>query len=85
LVADLGEAVVEFDYEGAHIVRTEHYFLATLASDRQLVRSKKDAAQFRVVWVPVEQALEQLTYAAEQEVARKALLAYAAWGAQGQE
>ncbi len=85
VLADLGEAEVEFDYEGAHFVRLEHYFLATLVGDSQLARSKKDADQFRVLWVPVEQAVGLLTYAAEQEVARKALSAYAEWGASGQE
>jgi 8-oxo-dGTP pyrophosphatase MutT (NUDIX family) len=78
VLADLGAQVVEFDYEGAHYVRTEHYFLATLASAAQVERGKKDANQFRIVWVPLGQAVTMLTYAAEQEVARKAISAYEA-------
>ena len=76
IVADLGNQVVEFDYEGAHYVRDEHYFLVALQSDARSQRGKKDAAQFQVIWVPVEQAEQQLTYAAEQAVARKAVQAY---------
>jgi 8-oxo-dGTP pyrophosphatase MutT (NUDIX family) len=76
ILADLGNQVVEFDFEGAHFVRDEHYFLVTLESDQLAPRDKKDAGQFHVIWVPVEQALPMLTYAAEQEIACKAALAY---------
>ncbi len=68
---------MEFDYAGAHYVRDEHYFLLALQSDSQVQRSKKDAGQFHVIWVPLEQAEHILTYAAEQAVARKAVQAYA--------
>lgn len=85
VLADLGAQVVEFDYEGAHYVRTEHYFLAALASAAQAPRSKKDANQFRVIWVPLEQAPGRLTYAAEQEVARKAIRAHPAYLADEQQ
>lgn len=76
ILADLGRHVVEFDYAGAHYVRDEHYFLVTLVSDMQIPRNKKDAGQFQVIWVPTDQAEQQLTYAAEQEVVRKAILAH---------
>jgi 8-oxo-dGTP pyrophosphatase MutT (NUDIX family) len=76
VLADLGVQMVEFDYEGAHYMRSEHYFLVTLASDAQVQRSKKDAGQFHVIWAPLGEAADLLTYAAEQEVARKAILAY---------
>ena len=58
--------------DGAHYVRNEHYFLVALRSDTQIPRNKKDAGQFQVIWVPAEQAEQQLTYAAEQEVVHKA-------------
>lgn len=77
ILADLGNQVVEFDYAGAHYVRDEHYFLLALQSDIQVQRSKKDASQFHIIWVPMEQAEQLLTYAAEQVVATKAVQAYA--------
>ena len=76
ILADLGKHVVEFDYAGAHYIRDEHYFLILLLSDMQIPRSKKDAGQFQVIWVPCDQAEQQLTYAAEQAVVRKAVQAY---------
>lgn len=76
ILADLGRHVVEFDYAGAHYVRDEHYFLVTLLSDTQIARNKKDAGQFQVIWVPTDQAEQQLTYAAEQEVVHKAIRAH---------
>jgi ADP-ribose pyrophosphatase YjhB (NUDIX family) len=76
ILADLGNQVVEFDYSGAHYVRSEHYFLVALRSETQIPRNKKDADQFQVIWVSAEQAEQQLTYAAEQAVLRKAVQAY---------
>ena len=76
VLADLGRQVVEFDFDGSHFVRDEHYFLATLVTDQQAPRDMKDAGQFHVIWVPLDQATTVLTYAAEQDVARKAVLAY---------
>jgi 8-oxo-dGTP pyrophosphatase MutT (NUDIX family) len=76
ILADLGDQVVEFDYAGAHYVRDEHYFLVALQSDQRIPRNKKDAGQFQVIWVPFERAEQQLTYAAEQAVVRKAVQAY---------
>jgi 8-oxo-dGTP pyrophosphatase MutT (NUDIX family) len=76
ILADLGNQVVEFDYAGAHYVRDEHYFLLALQSDQQAPRNKKDAGQFHVIWVPFARAEEQLTYAAEQAVVRKAVQAF---------
>lgn len=76
IAADLGRQVVEFDYEGSHVVREEYYFLMILGSDAQMKRSKKDAAQFFPIWKPIAEAVELLTYAAEQEVAQRAAAAY---------
>jgi 8-oxo-dGTP pyrophosphatase MutT (NUDIX family) len=73
IVADLGEQVVEFDYQGRHIVRRERYFLMRLRSDHQAPRSTTDAAQFFVRWTPFHEALAQLTFAAEQTMALRAL------------
>jgi len=83
ILADLGNQVVEFDYSGAHYVRSEHYFLVALRSDMQIPRNKKDAGQFQVIWVPYEQAEQQLTYAAEQAVVHKACEAYRRLSDQG--
>lgn len=34
LSADLGSQVVEFEYKDNHVIRTEHYFLLKLVSER---------------------------------------------------
>jgi 8-oxo-dGTP pyrophosphatase MutT (NUDIX family) len=73
IVADLGQDVVEFDYAGEHVVRDERYFLMRLAGDGRRPRSAKDAAQFAVLWAPLDEAADRLTYAAEQAVARRAI------------
>jgi len=80
VVADLGSQVVEFSYKGDDVVRTEHFFLMRLHSDRQAPRSVQDDSQFRPIWLPVEDALLQLTYAAERETARRAIAAFRAAG-----
>lgn len=76
IAADLGSSLVEFDYDGRHYMRNEHYFLMRLAGDGQAVRPPKDAEQFVVCWTPLAEAADVLTYAAEQEVARRAIAAY---------
>jgi 8-oxo-dGTP pyrophosphatase MutT (NUDIX family) len=76
ILADLGSKRVEFDYDGAHVVRSEHYFLMTLVSDLQFERSKGDANQFDVHWAPLDEAPSLLTYAAEQDAAQRAVEAY---------
>lgn len=73
IVADLGEQVVEFDYQGNHIIRREHFFLMRPASHHQTPRAPADEAQFQVRWTPLDEAVGQLTFAAEQEIARRAL------------
>lgn len=73
IVRELGTHDVEFDYNGRHIVRTEHYFLMRLLSQRTTARDAKDAEQFHVVWAPADTAPDQLTFESEREVARKAL------------
>jgi 8-oxo-dGTP pyrophosphatase MutT (NUDIX family) len=73
IVADLGEWVVEFDYEGEHYIRNERYFLMHKRSDQRLPRSAEDEAQFRACWASLTQAVALLTYPSEQAVARKAI------------
>lgn len=73
IVADLGSQVVEFDHQGEHFIRTEYYFLMHLLSHQQQMRPAQDAEQFRVLWTPIDQAVEQLTYGAEKAIARKAI------------
>ncbi len=76
IAADLGERIVEFDYQGDHYRRTERYFLMRKISERTVARSKKDAADFHPVWAPMAQAAARLTYAAERDVAERAILLY---------
>ena len=76
VAADLGQQVVEFEYQGVHVVREEHYFLMLLRSDAQTRRSKKDAAQFSPIWKPIEEAVALLTYAAERDAAQRAAAVY---------
>jgi len=73
IVHDMGVEVVEYDYNGKHYIRTEHYFLMRLLTGRTVPRNGKDEAQFKVLWVPVEAAADSLTYAAESSRARAAL------------
>lgn len=75
IVEDLGERLVEFDYDDDHYRRREHYFLMRLRSTQQRPRPAHDEMQFRVVWVPLDEAPARLTFAAEQEVARAAIAA----------
>ena len=76
IVADLGMQTVEYDYQGVHYRRTEHYFLLDKVGDGQRPRPPKDAEQFRPFWAPLDQAVALLTYPAEQEMARRAIAAY---------
>jgi 8-oxo-dGTP pyrophosphatase MutT (NUDIX family) len=69
--ADLGTQVVEFDYRGQHVVRTERYFLMVL-SDSSGPPSGGEK-QFQPEWLPWEEALAKLTFEAEREWVRRAL------------
>ncbi len=73
ILTDLGSQTVEFEHENRHVIRTEFYFLMRLVSERQILRSPHDAAQFQVRWAPMEQAVDLLTYPPEKFVARKAI------------
>ena len=78
IVDDLGQRTVEFDYSGKHVVRTERYFLMRLRSDYTIPRDVKDTEQFTALWVEPEEAIDLLTYAAEQQVAKAAIESYEA-------
>jgi len=80
IIGELGERQVEFDFEGKHVIRTEYYYLMQLRSDAIEKRNKKDAAQFKVMWLPAENAIDALTYRAEQDVAQRALALLASLG-----
>ena len=76
IVADLGQHLVEFDNKNRHYRRTEHYYLLRKLGDGQEPRSPKDEEQFHILWVPLLEAVELLTYPTEQEVALRAIAAY---------
>ena len=71
IVADLGEQVVEFDYQGEHIIRNERYFLMRLTdpANAPVGRAEK---QFEPRWATPTEALAQLSFAAEREWIRRA-------------
>jgi 8-oxo-dGTP pyrophosphatase MutT (NUDIX family) len=71
VVADLGQQVVEFNYQGTHVVRDERYYLMRLRSPHQIERAAGEE-QFIPDWVSWEEALEELSYEAEREWARRA-------------
>jgi 8-oxo-dGTP pyrophosphatase MutT (NUDIX family) len=68
--ADLGTQVIEFDYEGRHVVRTERYFLMTLADNPNPLSGGE--GQFEPVWLDWDGALVALTFDAEREWLRQA-------------
>lgn len=78
VLADLGSNRVEFDYKENHYIRDEHYFLMALRSPRQSQRPANDAQQFRPLWVELDEAVNRLTFATEQQVVQKAVEAYRA-------
>jgi bis(5'-nucleosidyl)-tetraphosphatase len=71
VLADLGHQVVEYDYQGAHVVRDEYYFTMRLRSSRQAAREEQEF-QFIPDWLDWEEALSELTYPAEREWVRRA-------------
>jgi len=69
--ADLGAQVVEFDYAGRHVVRTERYFLMRLADDADSAPCGGEE-QFEPVWLTWDEALAALTFESEREWVRRA-------------
>lgn len=78
VLADLGNNQVEFDYNNEHYIRDEHYFLMGLNSARRSAQPDNDVAQFRPLWIELDAAPDQLTFAAEQDVVRRAVAEYRA-------
>jgi len=70
LRADLGIQVVDFEWDGRRILRTEWYFLMTLADPDALPLRGEE--QFKPLWLPWEEAWAALTYSAEREWVRRA-------------
>lgn len=68
---DLGRQVVEFDYQGRHVVREEQYFLMTLAENSKDEPGEGEK-QFDPVWLTWDEALAALTFTAEREWVRRA-------------
>ncbi|MBE2239288.1 MAG: NUDIX domain-containing protein [Caldilineaceae bacterium] len=73
ILDDLGSQIVQFNFQGDDFVRTEHYFLMRLASPRTVRRSRKDEAQFTPIWLPLSDAVQRLTFEAEQQFAQRAI------------
>jgi HAD superfamily hydrolase (TIGR01509 family) len=69
--ADLGAQVVEFDYGGQYIVRTERYFLMRLV-EQAFQPASRGEPQFEPVWLSWDKALATLTFKAEREWMRRA-------------
>jgi 8-oxo-dGTP pyrophosphatase MutT (NUDIX family) len=76
ILEDLGERTVEFEYDAIHYRRVERYFLMRRTGSELVERPPKDAKQFQPVWIPLDEAPDMLTYAAEQDVALRAIAAY---------
>ncbi|HAJ35291.1 MAG TPA: hypothetical protein DCL15_06315 [Chloroflexi bacterium] len=75
ILEDLGSQVVKFNFQGDDFIRTERYFLMRLASPRVIARNRKDEAQFIPLWLPLMEAVQRLTFEAEQQFARRAIAA----------
>jgi len=79
ILCDLGQQVVEFDYQGQHVVRDERYFLMAATSSRQVAREPKEF-QFIPDWLGWDDALAELTFEPEREWLRRARAAFAKMG-----
>jgi 8-oxo-dGTP pyrophosphatase MutT (NUDIX family) len=79
IVADLGTQTSHFinPHKECQVTREEIYFLMRLQSEAQATRDEHDDAQFRVMWVSLEDAPSRLTFETEREFARRAIRAWA--------
>lgn len=75
IVTDLGEAWSRYHFRGKDHVRREQYYLMRLTDPRRGKPTPMGAeeALFEPDWLAPESAVEQLTYASEQEFARRAV------------
>lgn len=69
----LGHQTVEFDWQDAHHIRQERYFLMHTSSEGRKELSEK---QFEPIWLTWDEALLQLTFEAEREWIRRARVAW---------
>ncbi|MGD2216648.1 MAG: NUDIX domain-containing protein [Gemmatimonadales bacterium] len=81
--ADLGTQLVEFDHQGRHVVRTERCFLMALAPN-STVSPDLSEKQFDPVWLAWEEAVCQLTFAAERNWVERARKKAMDLGGQGE-
>jgi 8-oxo-dGTP pyrophosphatase MutT (NUDIX family) len=72
ILADLGEQLVTFYYQGAMVRRTEHYYLMRPESLATTSQPTNAEDQFFPVWVELDEALSHLTFEAEREWLRRA-------------
>jgi 8-oxo-dGTP pyrophosphatase MutT (NUDIX family) len=70
ILANLGTHTVEFDYNGKHVLRTEHYFLMNLEKE---IRRGPGEPKFEPLWLPMDEALDNLTFEAEKQWLRRAI------------
>ncbi len=75
VVADLGEDLVEYRGRQGWVERRQRYYLLRLASFRREPRQPADARRFEVRWMDIDQALDQITYADERRVLKRAAAA----------
>lgn len=73
IVAELGCFEVEVRGPGGWLLWPQHYFLMQLDSYRRTPRSARDAKRFAVRWYTFDEALDQISYAAERAVLRAGL------------
>lgn len=75
ILDDLGAAVSEFQFQGRDHRRTERYFLMRLTDPTRDAPqpTHADEALFRPHWLAPEVAAKELSYASEQDFARRAI------------
>lgn len=73
IVAWLGWQTVEFDWQGAHYIRDETYYLMSTTSSTCYQEPER---QFQRQWLSWDNARSQLTFEAEREWLRRAHLAW---------
>ena len=66
---DLGIQQVEFERNGKHTIRTEHYFLMTLSDEQNQAQPELDRLP---LWLSWDEALKRLTYEVERDWVRRA-------------
>ena len=78
IIQDLGDRTVEFDYNGERYRRREFYFLMRLMAEVEVERPALDVTDFYPMWIPLDRAVDMLTYEAEKQAAQRGIDAYRA-------